>query len=219
MVDDGVCSSSRSGWFMGRTLAPGRENGGRAPNLLVFGMIKKVSDVVGDFTITMDELRAVARYVTESAEEVLPVFEEAEPGDSRPRMAIDAAWEFANGANRARRQRMTSLDAHRAAAEATTEAARLAAPCAGDAASAAYLHPISKATQVGHVLRVAASAARIAELRAGNDAAAAEKSIDRARRRATPVVIDVLSRYPKAPVSKGRVANLMIELDTALRAL
>ncbi len=180
-------------------------------------MIESVSDVVGDFTVTMDELRAVARFVTGSAEDVLPVFEGAVHHDKRPRMAIDAAWEFINGADRTKRLRVASLDAHRAAAEVTTEGPRLAARCAGDAASAAFLHPIRKATQVGHILRPAASAARIAELRAGNDPSAAAKSIERARSRATPVVIDVLSRYPNAPVAKSRVANLMIELDYALR--
>lgn len=139
-----------------------------------------MSDVVGDFTLTMDELRAVARFVTESAQEVLPVFEEAAPEDSRPRAAIDAAWEFINGAKRSRVQRVASLDAHRAAAEAASEATRLAARCAGDAASAAYLHPIAQAGQVGHILRAAASAARIEELVAGGDPAVGESSIERA---------------------------------------
>jgi hypothetical protein len=93
----------------------------------------------------MDELRVVAHYALESAEEVLPVFEDANPGAPRPRAAINAAREFVNGAKRTELQRITSLDAHRAAKEATTEAARLAARAAGDAASAAYLHPIARA--------------------------------------------------------------------------
>ncbi|MFC6063717.1 putative immunity protein [Streptomyces ochraceiscleroticus] len=105
----------------------------------------------------MEELRVVARYVAETAQEVLPVFEDANPGDTRPRAAIDAAWEFINGAPRTKLQRVTSLDAHRAAKETATETARLAAQAAGDAASAAYLHPIAKAHQVGHILRAAAN--------------------------------------------------------------
>ncbi len=181
------------------------------------GTIETMQDVVGDFTLTMDELRAVARFVTECAQDVLAVFEDAAPLDNRPRAAIDAAWEFINGAQRTRLQRVTSLDAHRAAAEASTEATRLAARCAGDAASAAYLHPIAQASQVGHILRAPASAARIAELGAGNDAAVGESSIERARSRATPVVIDVLSRYPPALSGNNRVAQLMVALDTALR--
>ncbi|MDQ0079095.1 putative immunity protein [Arthrobacter oryzae] len=171
----------------------------------------------GDFELTMEELRVVARYVTESAQEVLPVFEEALPGDPRPRAAIDAAWEFVNGAPRSKLQRVTALDAHRAAKEAGTESACLAARTAGDAAAAAYLHPIAKATQVGHILRGPASAARIAELNAADDPDVGDKFIEQARRRATPVLIDVLTRYPLSPPGKSRVAHLMSALDASLR--
>ena len=65
--------------------------------------------------------------------------------------AIDAAWEFIHGGPRTNRQRAASMDAHRAVKDAPTESARLAAQAAGDAASAAYLHPIAKAHQVGHI--------------------------------------------------------------------
>ncbi|MBZ4321399.1 putative immunity protein [Streptomyces huiliensis] len=174
--------------------------------------------VSGDFELTMDELRAVARYGAESAQEVLPAFEEAVPGDPRPRAALAAAWEFADGARRTRLQRVTALDAHRAARDAGTEAARLAARSAGDAAAAAYLHPIARATQVGHILRAAASAARVGELSAGGDPAVGDTLIEQARRRATPELVSVLSRYPLAPAGKNRVAQLMSALDAALRA-
>jgi hypothetical protein len=69
--------------------------------------------VSGDFDLTMDELRAVARYVVRHAEDVLSVFEQTVPDDPRPRAAIDAAWAFINGADRTRLQRVNSLDAHR----------------------------------------------------------------------------------------------------------
>ncbi|MDJ1132866.1 putative immunity protein [Streptomyces iconiensis] len=174
--------------------------------------------VSGDFELTMDELRVVARYVAQTAQEVLPVFEDASPGDPRPRAALDAAWEFVNGARRTKLQRVTSLDAHRAAKEARTEASRLAARAAGDAASAAYLHPIAKAHQVGHILRAAASAARVAEISAGDDPAVGNSAIEQARQRATPVLIGVLHRYPLAPPGRDRVAQLMTALDTSLRA-
>lgn len=176
-----------------------------------------VVSVSGDFELTMDELRVVALYVLESAEEVLPLFEDASPGDPRPRAAIDAAREFVSGARRTKLQRVTSLDAHRAAKEAPTEAARLAARAAGDAASAAYLHPIAKATQVGHILRAAASAARVGELNAENDPRVGLRLIEEARQRATPVLIEVLNRYPLAPTGKNRTAQLMTILDASLR--
>lgn len=169
------------------------------------------------FDLTMDELRAVARYVVRHAEDVLAVFEQAVPDDPRPRAAIDAAWTFINGAKRSRLQRVTALDAHRAARSAPSEAARLAARSAGDAASAAYLHPIAQASQVGHILRAAASAARIGEIEAGGDPTTGDALIEQSRQRATPVLVDVLSRYPLATSSGSRVAQLMSELDRSLR--
>lgn len=177
-----------------------------------------VTAVSGDFDLTMDELRTVARFVAESAEMVLPVFEDAVPDDPRPRDAIDAAREFANGAARTKLQRVASVDAHRAARESATEIARLAARSAGDAASAAYLHPIARANQVGHILRAAASAARIAELQMAGDPDAGARAIEDGRRRATPTLVDVLSRYPPVQATKDPVTHLMVTLDTALRA-
>lgn len=171
----------------------------------------------GDFELTMDELRVVARYTVESAQDVLAIFEDAHPEDARPRAAVEAAWTFANGAARTKLQRVASLDAHRAAKASVSDAASHAARAAGDAASAAYLHPLAKATQVGHILRASACAARAAELRAGDDPVVGDAVIQQARQRATPVLIDVLGRYPPAPTAKSRVAHLMKALDSALR--
>jgi hypothetical protein len=170
-----------------------------------------------DFELSMDELRIVARYAVESAEDVLSLFEERHPRDPRPRAAIEAAWAFVDGANRTKLQRITALDAHRAAKGAATEAAKHAAHAAGDAAAAAYLHPLAKATQVGHILRAAAHAARAAELAVGA-LSVGDHQIELACRRATPALIAVLRRYPSAPSGKNRVAQLMSTLDASLRA-
>ena len=86
--------------------------------------------VAGDFELTDDELREVARYVAESAEGVLRYFERVVPDDDRARAAIEAAREFVNGTPRSRLQRVTAMDAHRAARAAPTETARLAAQAA-----------------------------------------------------------------------------------------
>ena len=74
----------------------------------------------GDVALTMDDLRVVARYAVQRAEAVLPLFEERHPEDRRPRAAIEAAWIFADGTERSRLQRVTALDAHRAAKGAST---------------------------------------------------------------------------------------------------
>lgn len=171
----------------------------------------------GDFALTTDELRVVARYAAECAQESLPVFERDRPSDRRARAAIDAARTFADGAPRTNLQRLAAMDAHRAAKDASTPAACAAARSAGDAAASAYLHPLATATQVGHILRAAAFAARALELAAG-DESVGEQVIERARLRATPPLLDVLRRYPPAPVGKNRVDQLWKELDTVLRA-
>lgn len=172
----------------------------------------------GDFDLTVDELRAVARYAVESAEKVLVIFEQADPGDPRPRAAVDAAWTFAEGAPRTNLQRAAALEAHRAAQAATGGAAKLAARAAGDAAAAAYLHPLATSTQVGHILRAAACAARAAELAAGDDPEVGDAWIEEAYRRAPAVLVDVLRRYPSAPTGTSRAAQLMTNLDVLLRS-
>ena len=169
----------------------------------------------GGIVLSMQDLREVTRYAVESAQEVLEIFERAHPTDSRPRDAIDAAWMFARGGKRGKTLRDTAWTALKAAREADTagDAAR-AAMCA---ASAAYLHPLAKATQVKHILGAAAHAARAAELMAGDDRDVGADHIEQARRRATPAVVEVLKRYPAAPPGGGRVGELLRDLDEAPR--
>jgi hypothetical protein len=173
----------------------------------------------GKVELSVQDLRAVARYAAESAQEALSIFEERHPGDRRPRIAVEAAWTFAEGAERTKLQRISALAAHRAAQEATSEAAREAARAAGHAAAAAYLHPLATSTQVKHILSAAAHAARAAELAAGGDRTIGAQRIEQARQRATPALVAVLRRYPAASSSGNRVAQLMSALDNSLRSL
>ncbi|NTU84102.1 MAG: exonuclease SbcC [Chloroflexales bacterium] len=169
--------------------------------------------------LSATDLREVARYAAESAQEVLSIFEELHPDDQRPRVAVEAAWTFAEGGERTNLQRTSALAAHKAAQETTSEAAREAARAAGHAAAAAYLHPLAKATQVKHILGAAAHAAHAAELVAGGDHSVGAQRIEQARQRATPALVAVLRRYPTAPSSGNRVAQLMRALDASLRSL
>jgi hypothetical protein len=175
-----------------------------------------VANRTGGIVLSMQDLREVTRYAVESAQEVLEIFERAHPADSRPRDAIDAAWTFARGGKRGKTLRDTAWTALKAAREADTAAAGDAARAAMCAASAAYLHPLAKATQVKHILG-AAHAARAAELMAGDDRDVGADHIEQARRRATPAVVEVLKRYPAAPPGGGRVGELLRDLDEALR--
>ncbi len=171
----------------------------------------------GDFGLTMDELRAVARFAVACAEPSLVLFGKVCPDDPRPAAALTAGRVFGDGAARSRLQRTAAADAHRAASQAPTEAARYAALAAGDAAAAAYLHPRAKATQVRHLLGAAAHAARAAEAARGDDPVVGEYVITAAARRADAIVLDVLGRYPRAPAGRSRVAVLIQRLDGMLR--
>lgn len=167
--------------------------------------------------VTLAELRAIADYAHACAAPTLGIFARAEPSDPRPAAALHAARLFAEGASRSRLQRTAAAEANRAAAETFSDAARHAAYAAGAAAGAAYLHPLAKATQVRHILGAGAYAARAAEIDQGEDRVVAEYLVAGAARRATPVVREVLGRYPRAPLGRSRVAALLRQLDGLLR--
>ncbi|MEU2870571.1 putative immunity protein [Streptomyces olivoreticuli] len=177
-------------------------------------MVNESSEII----LSKQDLREVTRYAAEIAQEVLEIFERAHPADPRPRDAIDAAWTFARGGERGKVLRDTGWAALKAARDADTAAAGDAARAAMFAASAAYLHPLADAHQVKHILGAAAHAARAAELVAGDDRHVGADHIRQACRRATPAVVDVLSRYPAAPPGGGRVGEMLRDLDEALRS-
>ncbi|MEV4130502.1 hypothetical protein [Nocardia sp. NPDC049707] len=93
---------------------------------------------------------------------------------------------------------MTAFDAHRAARAARERglAAADVARAAGHAGGAAYLHPLAKATQGGHILMSAAHAARAFELDAGDTPDVGGDYIEKATDLASPIVMNVLMRYP-----------------------
>lgn len=176
-----------------------------------------MTGTTGDFALTTAELRAVAAYAVACAEPALVLFERDVPHDSRPAAALDAARLFAGGAARSRLQRVAAVEANRGAQGAPTEPARHAAYAAGAAAASAYLHPLAKASQLGHILGAAAYAARAAEIAQGDDLVVAEYLIAASAKRADPVVREVLERYPRAAKGRSRIAALIHRLDSLLR--
>ncbi|MGW1916482.1 putative immunity protein [Streptomyces sp. NPDC002076] len=178
-------------------------------------MTGEASEVI----LSKQDLREVTAFAAACAEAVLEIFEADQPDDSRPRDAIGAAWEFAQGGERGKSLRDTASAALKAAKSAETAAAREAAWAAMSAAGAAYLHPLAKATQVKHILGAGAYAARAAELAAGDDRSVGAEHLERTVHRATPVVVDVLKRFPTAPGGDGRVGELIRMLDADLRLL
>jgi hypothetical protein len=177
-------------------------------------MVNGASEIV---VLSEQDLREVTAFAAGCAEVVLEIFEADRPDDSRPRDAIGAAWEFARGGKRGKALRDGAWAALEAARGADTAAAREAALAAMSAAGAAYLHPLAKATQVKHILGAGAYAARAAELVAGDDRTVGSEHVEQAVHRATPIVVDVLRRFPAAPGGGGRVGELIRMLDANLR--
>jgi hypothetical protein len=176
------------------------------------------ANTAGEIVLSMQDLREVTSYAAQSAEEVLEIFERAQPGDSRPRDAINAAWTFARGGKRGKSLRDSAWAALKASQDARGAGAADASLAAMYAASAAYLHPLADPHQVKHILGAAAHAARAAELMAGDDRRMGADRIEQARCRATSFVVDVLSRFPAAPPGGGRAGELLRDLDDALRS-
>ncbi|MGN6743574.1 MAG: putative immunity protein [Amnibacterium sp.] len=88
--------------------------------------------------LSFEELRSLAGWAAGWAAAALPRFEQAVPGDGRPRAAIDAATAFAAGAPRSKALRTAALDAYRAARETADPAASHAASAAYAAAGSAF---------------------------------------------------------------------------------
>lgn len=172
---------------------------------------------VPDFTLTDSELRTVAAFALAAASEVLPLFESQSPGDQRPREALAAARAFAGGDPRSVLQRVTATAAHRAARATLSAAALHAGMAAGDAAAAAYLHPLADEAQVKHILRAGAHALCAIEHANPGRPEVVEEALVRQIERATPSLRSVLSRYPRVRQGRQRVAELMFELDVAIR--
>ncbi|MEV7229857.1 MULTISPECIES: putative immunity protein [Polymorphospora] len=170
--------------------------------------------------LTMAELREITSYAVACAQPAMAIFERERPDDRRPRAAVDAARAFAEGGRRNKVIRDSAWAAQRAYQEtrdAGQAAASDAARAAVAAASAAFLHPLAKATQVLHILGPAAHAGRAFELDAGDDRNVGADYIEKARSLASPTVISVLTRYPDAPGGRGRVGELLRTLDASLR--
>ena len=113
-------------------------------------------------TLSVDDRRTVAWWAADCAERVLVIYEEAAPGDSRVRAAIEQARAFAAGeldVGEAVRSRGGQAGA--AAREAPTPAARAAAYAAEQAAAVAHMG--------AHALGAAGYAAKATTLASGRD--------------------------------------------------
>ena len=170
--------------------------------------------------MTVDELRPVALWAADCAQRVLPLYEEAAPGDMRPEDAIEAARSFGRGSRRDRAMRTLAFAALAAAGDVDDLAARSAARAAQMAVAVAYTHldltGAAAARQTMHLLAPAVYAAQAREL-ASADSSARDAEIDWAVRHSTDSVRTCITQMPVPTPPHTRLGNLYRALDAALR--
>ncbi len=169
------------------------------------------------FELKLESLRLLGRWAADCAERALPIYEELNTGDARPREAITGIRGFADGGKRTTKLRVLALDAFRAAHEIKDLAASAAAQAASLAAATAYTHPLRDIQQTKHILGPAAYAALAIEIKNNNDPnygnAAVRWAIDHVQKE----VCEILLEMPGRTIGKSRLDQLMYDLDIGLR--
>ena len=158
-------------------------------------------------TLGVEDRRIVASWAADCAEHVLAIYEDAVPGDTRVRAAIDRARAFAAGdleVGEAVRHRGAAAGA--AAREAPTPAARAAAYAAEQAAAVAHMG--------AHAFGAAGYAAKASTLAAGcTDDTVTTSEASRQVAAMTLPVARALSSLPKlgenraGPLAPGRLSG------------
>ncbi len=108
-------------------------------------------------TLQDDDHRLLAVWAADCAEHVLPFFEQMQPGDDRPRRAIEQARAWARGETTWTQARMDAFDANAAARE-VFGAAKEAAHAAGQAGAVGHVaaHELGAAAYAIRAARAAA---------------------------------------------------------------
>lgn len=168
-------------------------------------------------TLSIEDRRVVASWAADCAERVLGIYEDAVPGDSRVRAAIDRARSFAAGElDAAEAIRHRGGEAGAAARQAPTPASRAAAYAAEQAAAVAHMG--------AHALGAAGYAVKASTLAAGGGASAvAESEVHRQVAAMTVSVQLALSSLPplgedrSGPLGPGRLSGGRV--GEAIRAI
>jgi hypothetical protein len=115
----------------------------------------------------VDDHRSLARWAADCAAHVLGLYEQACPGDDRPRRAVESARAWARGEMAKGEVRTAALAAHAAARHTADPAARAAATAAWHAAAAAQ--------EAGHAAHAATYAVTAVSSSEVSDPAAASR--------------------------------------------
>ncbi len=168
------------------------------------------------FDLSIESLQILGRWAADCAERALPIYEEVNNSDARPRDAIAGIRVFADGGKRNAKLRVLALDAYRASLETEDPAASAAARASSLAAASAYTHPFADVNQAKHILGPAAYAALAVEIKNNNDSQFGDDEVRRAVDCVQKEIIDLLLKMPRQPEGKTRLDKIMVDLDRGL---
>lgn len=171
------------------------------------------------FELKIESLQILGSWAADCAERVLPIYEDLNHGDTRPRAAINGIRVFAESrpAKRSAKLRVLALDAYRAALETKDPAASAAAQAASLAAATAYTHPLVDVQQTKHILGPAAYAALAIEIKNNNDLQCGHDEMHWAIDHVQNEICEILLKIPGRAEGKSRIDRLMYALDMGLR--
>jgi hypothetical protein len=169
------------------------------------------------FELTLESLRILGGWAADCAERALPIYEESNPADTRPRDAINGIRVFAGGGKRNAKLRVLALDAYAASRETKDLAASAAAQAASLAAASAYTHPLVDVQQTKHVVGPAAYAALAIEIKKNNDPQYGNDEVRWAIDHVQNEICEILLKMPGRAEGKSRLDKIMYDLDRGLR--
>lgn len=169
------------------------------------------------FELRIESLRILGKWAADCAERALPIYEELNNGDTRPRNAIDGIRVFADGGKRTAKLRVLALDAYRASLETKDLAASAAAQAASLAAATAYTHPLVDVQQTKHILGPATHAAFAIEIEKNNDPQYGNDEVRWAIDHVQNEICELLLKMPGRGEGKSRLDKIMYDLDIGLR--
>jgi hypothetical protein len=169
------------------------------------------------FELSIESLRILGRWAADCAVRALPIYEELNNGDTRPRDAINGIRVFTEGGKRNAKLRVLALDAYSASRETKDLAASAAAQAASLAAASAYTHPLVDVQQTKHIVGPAAYTALAIEIKNNNDPKYGNDEVRWAIDHVQNEICEILLNMPGRAEGKSRVDKLMYDLDIGLR--
>ncbi len=169
------------------------------------------------FELKIESLRILGGWAADCAERALPIYEELNNADTRPREAINGIRVFADGGKRNAKLRVLALDAYRASLETKDLAASAAAQAASLAAASAFTHPLVDVQQTGHIVGPAAYTALAMEIKNNNDPQYSNDEVRWAIDQVQKEICEILLKMPNRTEGKSRLDKIMYDLDLGLR--